>query len=89
MTAGIACPRSTPIVYFARSGGLASYGVDTVDLFRRSATYVDRLLNGWKIADLPVQSPTKFEFVLNLKAAKALELDFSSSLLARADEVIE
>jgi putative ABC transport system substrate-binding protein len=82
-------PAIYPYRYFARSGGLASYGVDTVDLFRRGATYVDRLLNGWKIADLPVQSPTKFEFVLNLKAAKALELDFSSSLLARADEVIE
>jgi putative ABC transport system substrate-binding protein len=82
-------PAIYPYRYFARSGGLASYGVDTVDLFRRGATYVDRLLNGWKIADLPVQAPTKFEFVLNLKAAKALDLEFPSSLIARVDEVIE
>jgi len=82
-------PAIYPYRYFARSGGLASYGVDTVDLFRRSATYVDRLLNGWKIADLPVQSPTKFEFVLNLQAAKGLKLELSPSLLARADQVIE
>jgi putative ABC transport system substrate-binding protein len=82
-------PAIYPYRYFARSGGLASYGIDTVDLFRRSAVYVDRILNGWKLADLPVQMPTKFEFVLNLKAAKALELDIPPSLLARADEVIE
>jgi putative tryptophan/tyrosine transport system substrate-binding protein len=82
-------PAIYPYNYFARSGGLASYGIDTVDLFRRSAVYVDRILNGWKLADLPVQMPTKFEFVLNLKAAKALELDISPSLLARVDEVIE
>jgi len=82
-------PAIYPYNYFARSGGLASYGIDTVELFRRSAVYVDRILNGWKIADLPVQMPTKFEFVVNLKAAKALELDIPPSLLARADEVIE
>jgi putative ABC transport system substrate-binding protein len=82
-------PAIYPYRYFARSGGLASYGVDTVELFRRSAAYVDRLLNGWKLADLPVQSPTKFEFVLNLKAAKTLDLEFPASLIARADEVIE
>jgi len=82
-------PAIYPYRYFARSGGLASYGIDTIDLFRRGAVYVDRILNGWKLADLPVQTPTKFEFVLNLKAAKALELDISPSLLARADEVIE
>jgi putative ABC transport system substrate-binding protein len=82
-------PAIYPYRYFAQSGGLASYGIDTVDLFRRSAVYVDRILNGWKLADLPVQMPTKFEFVLNLKAAKALGLDLTPSLLARADEVIE
>jgi putative ABC transport system substrate-binding protein len=82
-------PAIYPYGYFPRSGGLASYGIDTVDLFRRSAIYVDRILNGWKPADLPVQMPTKFEFVLNLEAAKALELDIPPSLLARADEVIE
>lgn len=82
-------PAIYPYRYFARSGGLASYGIDTVDLFRRSAIYVDRILNGWKPADLPVQMPTKFEFVLNLKAAKALALDIPPSLLARTDEVIE
>jgi putative ABC transport system substrate-binding protein len=82
-------PAIYPYRYFARSGGLASYGIDTVDLFRRSAIYVDRILNGWKLADLPVQMPTKFEFVVNLKAAKALELDLPPSLLVRADEVIE
>ena len=93
LLAGLAAKYRVPAIYpyryFAQSGGLASYGVDTVDLFRHSAVYVDRILNGWKIADLPVQSPTKFEFVLNLKAAKALELDIPPSLLARADEVIE
>jgi putative ABC transport system substrate-binding protein len=82
-------PAIYPYRYFARSGGLASYGVDTVDLFRRGATYVDRVLNGWKLADLPVQSPAKFEFVINLKTARDLELDISPSLMARADEVIE
>jgi putative ABC transport system substrate-binding protein len=82
-------PAIYPYRYFARSGGLVSYGVDTVDLFRRAATYVDRVLNGWKLADLPVQSPTKFEFVINLKAARDLELDIPPSLMARADEVIE
>jgi putative ABC transport system substrate-binding protein len=93
LLAGLASKHRVPAIYpyryFARSGGLASYGVDTVDLFRRSATYVDRILNGWKLADLPVQSPTKFEFVLNLRAARDLELDISPSLMARVDEVIE
>jgi putative ABC transport system substrate-binding protein len=93
LLAGLATQHRVPAIYpyryFARSGGLASYGVDTVDLFRRGATYVDRILNGWKLADLPVQSPTKFEFVLNLKAARALELDIPPSLMARVDEVIE
>jgi len=82
-------PAIYPYRYFIKSGGLASYGIDTIDLFRQSANYVDRILRGWKPSDLPVQPPTKFEFVINLKAAKALGLDIPATLLARADEVIE
>jgi putative ABC transport system substrate-binding protein len=74
---------------FARDGGLLSYGIDTVDRYRRAATYVDRILRGEKPGDLPVQLPTKFEMVVNPKAAKAIGLTVPPSLLARADEVIE
>ena len=70
-------------------GGLVYYGTDRVDLYRRSASYVDRVLRGEKPGDLPYQQPTKYELVVNLKTAKALGLTVSPSLLARADEVIE
>jgi putative ABC transport system substrate-binding protein len=82
-------PTVYPYRYFAADGGLLSYGVDAPDLFRRSASYVDRILNGTKPSDLPVQQPIKFELVLNLNTAKALGLDVPPTLLARADEVIE
>jgi putative ABC transport system substrate-binding protein len=75
--------------YYARDGGLLSYGPDTVDSFRRAATYVDRILRGAKPAELPVQLPTKFEMVVNLKTAKTLGLTVPQSILLSADEVIE
>jgi putative tryptophan/tyrosine transport system substrate-binding protein len=88
-----AARNNVPAVYpgpvWARDGGLLSYGVDAIDTFRRVASYVDRILRGAKPAELPVQLPTKFEMVVNLKTAKALGLTVPQSILLTADEVIE
>ena len=75
--------------YYAGSGGLIAYGADFAEQFRQAAGYIDRILKGAKAADLPVQAPTKFELIINLKTAKALGLDVSLQLQQRADEVIE
>jgi putative ABC transport system substrate-binding protein len=82
-------PAIYPFGYFAAAGGLVSYGPDVTDQFRRATAYVDRIFRGEAPGDLPVQQPTKFEFVINLKTAKALGLTVPNTLLVAADQVIE
>jgi putative ABC transport system substrate-binding protein len=93
LTTTLANQHKLPVVYWQRAyvteGGLISYGPDSIDQYRRGAGYVDRILRGEKPADLPVQAPTKYELIINLKTAKALGLTIAQSVLARADEVIE
>jgi putative tryptophan/tyrosine transport system substrate-binding protein len=89
----LAAQHRLPAVYpfrsFAKSGGLATYGIDNIDVYRRAAGYVDRILRGANPAELPVEAPTKFELIINLKTARALGLKIPPTLLVAADEVIE
>jgi len=89
LAAGYRLPAVYPFRFFPELGGLLSYGVELTDNFRRAASYVDRILRGEKPSELPVQAPIKFELVINLRTAKALDLEIPPTLLARADEVIE
>lgn len=82
-------PAIYPYRYYISSGGLISYGIEIIDLYRRAASYVDQILKGAKPGDLPVQAPTKFELIINLKTAKALDLTIPATLLAQANEVVE